>query len=206
MPRPERPSGVWAVPSPMSVPKTSPASRSGRCSRRRPGSTGPRSTRWSGVTPTVPVRRTATWARWPRCWRGCRSRCRARPVDAANRALERAGIGWSQVGAVELNEAFAVQSLVCIDAWKIDPEIVNIRGGAIAVGHPLGASGGRILGTLAKVLRDRRERYGVAAICIGVGQGSPSCWRTPRSVPGRWHGEPDVGPRHGRRGGRRDRG
>jgi acetyl-CoA acetyltransferase family protein len=93
------------------------------------------------------------------------------PVEAANRALARAGITWDQVGAVELNEAFAVQSLVCVDAWKIDQEIVNTRGGAIAIGHPLGASGGRILGTLAAVLRERKQRYGVAAICIGVGQG-----------------------------------
>jgi acetyl-CoA acetyltransferase family protein len=93
------------------------------------------------------------------------------PVEAANRALARAGIGWDRVGAVELNEAFAVQSLVCVDAWGIDPEIVNTRGGAIAIGHPLGASGARVLGTLAKVLRERRERWGVAAICIGVGQG-----------------------------------
>ena len=93
------------------------------------------------------------------------------PVEAANRALERAGIGWADVGAVELNEAFAVQSLACLDAWKIDPEIVNTRGGAIAIGHPLGASGGRILGTLAKILREGGHRWGVAAICIGVGQG-----------------------------------
>lgn len=97
------------------------------------------------------------------------------PVEAAGIALRRAGIDWSQVGAVELNEAFAVQSLACVDAWLgqglADPEIVNTRGGAIALGHPLGASGGRVLGTLAKVLRERRERYGVAAICIGVGQG-----------------------------------
>jgi acetyl-CoA acyltransferase len=93
------------------------------------------------------------------------------PVEAAHRALRAAGIGWSDVGAVELNEAFAVQSLACIDAWKVDPEIVNTRGGAIAIGHPLGASGGRILGTLAAVLRERRARWGVAAICIGVGQG-----------------------------------
>jgi acetyl-CoA acyltransferase len=93
------------------------------------------------------------------------------PVEAAEKALARAGIGWSDVGAVELNEAFAVQSLVCVDAWKIDPEIVNVHGGAIALGHPLGASGGRILGTLAKVLREGGHRWGVAAICIGVGQG-----------------------------------
>ncbi|MGW7163772.1 thiolase family protein [Streptomyces sp. NPDC054884] len=93
------------------------------------------------------------------------------PVEAANRALARAGIGWDQVGAVELNEAFAVQSLACLDAWKVDPDLVNQKGGAIAIGHPLGASGGRVLGTLAKVLRETRQRYGVAAICIGVGQG-----------------------------------
>jgi acetyl-CoA acyltransferase len=93
------------------------------------------------------------------------------PVAAAEQAMARAGIGWADVGAVELNEAFAVQSLACIDAWGIDPEIVNTRGGALATGHPLGASGGRILGTLAAVLRERRMRWGVAAICIGVGQG-----------------------------------
>jgi acetyl-CoA acyltransferase len=93
------------------------------------------------------------------------------PVEAADRAIAAAGIGWADVGAVELNEAFAVQSLACIDAWGIDPEIVNRRGGAIAIGHPLGASGGRLLGTLAQVLQERGERWGVAAICIGVGQG-----------------------------------
>ena len=93
------------------------------------------------------------------------------PVEAANRALARAGIRWSDVGAVELNEAFAVQSLACVDAWKVDPDIVNQWGGAIAIGHPLGASGARVLGTLARVLRHTGSRWGVAAICIGVGQG-----------------------------------
>ena len=92
------------------------------------------------------------------------------PVEAAAKALRQAGISWSDVGAVELNEAFAVQSLACVDAWGVDPEIVNTRGGAIALGHPLGASGARILGTLAHVLRERDQRWGVAAICIGVGQ------------------------------------
>ena len=92
------------------------------------------------------------------------------PVEAADRALARAGITWAEVGAVELNEAFAVQSLACVDAWRIDPEIVNSKGGAIAIGHPLGASGGRILGTLAARLQESGDRYGVAAICIGVGQ------------------------------------
>ncbi|WNF00729.1 thiolase family protein [Streptomyces luomodiensis] len=92
------------------------------------------------------------------------------PVEAANRALRSAGISWADVQAVELNEAFAVQSLACVDAWKIDPETVNAKGGAIALGHPLGASGGRILGTLAHRLRESGGRWGVAAICIGVGQ------------------------------------
>ena len=92
------------------------------------------------------------------------------PVEAADRALARAGIGWADVAAVELNEAFAVQSLACVDAWKIDPDLVNARGGAIALGHPLGASGARILGTLVERLRADGGRWGVAAICIGVGQ------------------------------------
>ena len=93
------------------------------------------------------------------------------PVEAANTALKRAGIGWGDVGAVELNEAFAAQSLACLDAWDIDPVIVNAWGGAVAIGHPLGASGTRILGTLARRLEASGERWGVAAICIGVGQG-----------------------------------
>jgi acetyl-CoA acyltransferase len=93
------------------------------------------------------------------------------PVEAANRALDRAGITWDAVGAVELNEAFAAQSLACLDAWPIDPGIVNQHGGAIAIGHPLGASGGRVLGTLARHLERSGERWGVACICIGVGQG-----------------------------------
>jgi acetyl-CoA acetyltransferase family protein len=92
------------------------------------------------------------------------------PVEAADRALARAGITWDDVSAVELNEAFAVQSLACVDAWKVDPDLVNAKGGAIAIGHPLGASGGRILGTLAARLVESGDRWGVAAICIGVGQ------------------------------------
>ncbi len=93
------------------------------------------------------------------------------PVEAANTALKRAGVSWPEVAAVELNEAFAAQSLACIRAWGIDPAIVNRHGGAIAIGHPLGASGTRILGTLAHTLRETGARWGVAAICIGVGQG-----------------------------------
>jgi acetyl-CoA acetyltransferase family protein len=93
------------------------------------------------------------------------------PVEAAERALAASGIGWKDVGAVELNEAFAAQALACIDAWGVDPEIVNAWGGAIAIGHPLGASGGRVLGTLARRMEAEGVRWGVAAICIGVGQG-----------------------------------
>ena len=93
------------------------------------------------------------------------------PVEAANLALSRAGIGWGDVDAVELNEAFAAQSLACLDAWDVDPQRVNAWGGAVAIGHPLGASGARILGTLARRLQAEGGRWGVAAICIGVGQG-----------------------------------
>jgi acetyl-CoA acetyltransferase family protein len=94
------------------------------------------------------------------------------PVEAANEALARADIGWGDVEVVELNEAFAAQSLACVGEWKeLDPERVNVDGGAIAIGHPLGASGARILATLAYELRRRGGGYGVAAICIGVGQG-----------------------------------
>ena len=94
------------------------------------------------------------------------------PVAAVNQALERAGIGWDDVVVVELNEAFASQSLADIRQWDgLELEKVNPNGGAIALGHPLGASGARVLGTLAHELRRRGGGYGVAALCIGVGQG-----------------------------------
>jgi acetyl-CoA acetyltransferase family protein len=94
------------------------------------------------------------------------------PVQAARTALRRAGIGWGDLAAVELNEAFAAQSLACLAEWpELDPDIVNVNGGAIAIGHPLGCSGARILGTLARELRRRGGGWGLAAICIGVGQG-----------------------------------
>nr|WP_313816777.1 thiolase family protein [Citricoccus sp.] len=93
------------------------------------------------------------------------------PVDAVNQAIERAGITWGDIAAVELNEAFAAQSLACTDAWGVDTSIVNTWGGAIAIGHPLGASGARVLGTLARRLEASGDRWGVAALCIGVGQG-----------------------------------
>jgi acetyl-CoA acetyltransferase family protein len=94
------------------------------------------------------------------------------PVKAAEIALARAGIGWEDVAVVELNEAFASQCLADIAHWKgLDPDNVNPHGGAIALGHPLGASGVRILGGLAHELALRGGGFGVAALCIGVGQG-----------------------------------
>jgi acetyl-CoA acyltransferase len=94
------------------------------------------------------------------------------PVAAANAALARAGIGWKDLAVVELNEAFAAQSLACLREWpELDPEKVNPNGGAIAIGHPIGCSGARILGSLAHELHRRGGGYGLAAICIGVGQG-----------------------------------
>jgi acetyl-CoA acetyltransferase family protein len=94
------------------------------------------------------------------------------PVEAANSALRRAGIGWSDLAVVELNEAFAAQALACLRDWpELDPDKVNPNGGAIAIGHPIGCSGARIIGSLAQELRRRGGGFGLAAICIGVGQG-----------------------------------
>jgi acetyl-CoA acyltransferase len=104
------------------------------------------------------------------------------PVEATERALKKAGIGWSDVGAVELNEAFAAQALACLDAWDVDPELVNAWGGAIAIGHPLGASGTRLIGTLTARLRASGERWGVATLCIGVGQGLAMVLENPHAT------------------------
>jgi acetyl-CoA acetyltransferase family protein len=94
------------------------------------------------------------------------------PVAAARAALSRAGLSWGDLAAVELNEAFAAQSLACLAEWPdLDRSIVNPQGGAIAIGHPLGCSGARILTTLVHHLRRTGGRYGMAAMCIGVGQG-----------------------------------
>lgn len=94
------------------------------------------------------------------------------PIEAANKALARAGRTWADVDFVELNEAFASQSLACLRGWpELDPEKLNIHGGALAIGHPLGASGGRIIGHAAHELKSRGAGVAVVAICIGVGQG-----------------------------------
>lgn len=93
------------------------------------------------------------------------------PVPATRKALDRAGIGVGDLDLVELNEAFASQSLVCIDELGLDPTRVNVNGGAIALGHPLGMSGGRLVTMLVHELRRTGGRYGLATMCIGVGQG-----------------------------------
>ena len=93
------------------------------------------------------------------------------PIPATRKALERAGIGVADLDLVELNEAFASQSIVCINELGLDPDKVNVNGGAIALGHPLGMSGGRLITMLAHELRRTGGRYGLATMCIGVGQG-----------------------------------
>jgi acetyl-CoA acetyltransferase family protein len=93
------------------------------------------------------------------------------PIPATHKALARAGIAAKDVDVAEVNEAFAAQALPCIDQIGLDPERVNVNGGAIALGHPLGASGARLVLTLARELGIRRSRWGLATMCIGVGQG-----------------------------------
>jgi acetyl-CoA acetyltransferase family protein len=98
------------------------------------------------------------------------------PVPATQKALQRAELSIDDIGLVELNEAFAVQSLAVMEQLKLDPEIVNVNGGAIALGHPLGCSGARILTTLIHEMQRRAHGeqhpyYGLATLCVGVGQG-----------------------------------
>jgi acetyl-CoA acetyltransferase family protein len=93
------------------------------------------------------------------------------PIPAVRKLLERSGVSLDQVDLVELNEAFASQSLVVIRELGLDPEKVNVNGGAIALGHPLGMSGARLVVSLLHELRRRDGRYGLATLCVGVGQG-----------------------------------
>ncbi|MEU5403564.1 thiolase family protein [Streptomyces sp. NPDC005963] len=94
------------------------------------------------------------------------------PVGAVRRALDRAGRSFGDLSVLELNEAFAAQALGCVAEWpELDPEILNPRGGALAIGHPLGASGARLAGAVAHQLKAAGSGTGVAALCIGVGQG-----------------------------------
>jgi 3-oxoadipyl-CoA thiolase len=94
------------------------------------------------------------------------------PIPATKKALQRAGLQIKDIGLVELNEAFAIQSLAVIEELGLDPEMVNVNGGAIALGHPLGCSGARILTTLLYEMKRRGNvKYGLATLCVGVGQG-----------------------------------
>ncbi len=93
------------------------------------------------------------------------------PVPATLKVLKRAGLNLEDIGLIELNEAFAAQSLAVIKLLKADPEKINVRGGAIAIGHPLGASGARISTTLIHAMLDHKVQFGLATMCIGAGQG-----------------------------------
>ena len=108
--------------------------------------------------------------------KGGTARDGARAVTATQKALRRAGLTTDDLGLIEINEAFAVQSLAVIDKLQLNPEIVNVNGGAVALGHPLGCSGARILTTLLHEMARRaptakRPFYGLATLCVGVGQG-----------------------------------
>jgi acetyl-CoA acetyltransferase len=98
------------------------------------------------------------------------------PVPAMNRVLSRAGWRLDDLDLVEINEAFAAQSVAVADELKLDAERVNVNGGAIAIGHPLGCSGARLVTTLLHEMRKRGAARGAATMCIGVGQGIASLW------------------------------
>jgi len=104
------------------------------------------------------------------------------PIPAIRRALDAAGLGLDEIELIEINEAFAAQVLACIGELGIEEERLNVNGGAIALGHPLGCSGARILTTLIWELRRRRGRYGIAALCVGVGQGVATIVENPEAA------------------------
>jgi acetyl-CoA acyltransferase len=117
-----------------------------------------------GLKPLVKIRATAVCGVEP-CTMG------SGPVPATKKALKRAGLTLQDINLIELNEAFAAQALACMRMLKADPEKVNVRGGALAIGHPLGASGARIASTLIHTMIDQDATLGLATMCIGVGQG-----------------------------------
>jgi 3-oxoadipyl-CoA thiolase len=104
------------------------------------------------------------------------------PVPAIRRALDAAGLGLDEIELIEINEAFAAQVLACIGELGIEEERLNVNGGAIALGHPLGCSGARILTTLIWELRRRGARFGIAALCVGVGQGVATIVENPEAA------------------------
>jgi acetyl-CoA acyltransferase len=94
------------------------------------------------------------------------------PVKAIPKALKQAGLSLNDIGLIELNEAFASQSLAVIRTLELNPEIVNVNGGAIALGHPLGCTGAKLSVQLFDEMRRRGEKYGIVSMCVGTGQGS----------------------------------
>jgi len=126
--------------------------------------TSERRARELGLRPLVRIRATAVAGVDP-CLMG------TGPVPAVRKALRRAGLTLDQIGLVELNEAFAAQVLACRQLLDLDPDRLNVRGGALALGHPLGASGARIATTLIRTMVDREVRFGLATMCVGLGQG-----------------------------------
>ena len=102
-------------------------------------------------------------------------------MPAIRRALDAAGLSLDDIDLIEINEAFAAQVLACVGELGIDTERLNVNGGAIALGHPLGCSGARLLTTLAWELRRRGARYGLATLCVGVGQGVATVIENPEA-------------------------
>jgi acetyl-CoA acetyltransferase len=101
------------------------------------------------------------------------------PIPAVRKLLGRAGVEVEEIDLVELNEAFASQSVAVVRELGLDPERVNVNGGAIALGHPLGMSGARLVVSLLHELRRRQGRYGIATLCVGVGQGQAALFERP---------------------------
>ncbi|HNJ72713.1 MAG TPA: thiolase family protein, partial [bacterium] len=98
------------------------------------------------------------------------------PVEATRRALQYAHVSLNDIDLIEINEAFAIQVLACMQALELDDTRVNVNGGAIALGHPLGCSGARIIGSLTNEMKRRQSRYGLATMCVGLGQGMATVW------------------------------
>jgi acetyl-CoA acyltransferase len=99
------------------------------------------------------------------------------PSVAIPKALDKAGLGIEDIGLVELNEAFASQALYCIRELKLDPAIVNVNGGAVALGHPLGCTGAKLTATLLHEMKRREVEYGIVSMCIGGGMGAAAVFR-----------------------------
>jgi acetyl-CoA acetyltransferase family protein len=102
------------------------------------------------------------------------------PIPATKKALARGGLRAPNVDLIELNEAFAAQSIACIRGLDLDPARVNVNGGAIALGHPIGSSGARLVATLVHAMQTRKARHGLASLCIGVGQGIATLFESVR--------------------------